>query len=245
MRIFCLPIKLLSGWFVFYKIDAIIFFVNNDYEVDRMRKKIGIQVKVLGALLPAVIVMIGLMLFLFYMSTAGMITQKGEEILTVNTQSVVNQVRTWMSETITALDTERDALQYFALPAKEELDYIKHTANQYESFPAGIYIGTTAGELIHSSFVPGPEYDVLQKPWYREGLDSEEFIFGSVYFDEDSQSYVVGASGVLRNPDGGVRGVAAADIYLDSISKIVQPVQLEQTGQVFLVDTKTKYHYWA
>lgn len=107
------------------------------------------------------------------------------------------------------------------------LAYVKHTADQYDAFPVGIYIAITdTKELIHSSFVPGPDYDIYQKTWYNDGLFSEKLIFGDVYFDEDSQSYVVGASGVLCL-DGKNIGVAAADIYLDAISKIVSEVRLE------------------
>lgn len=62
---------------------------------------------------------------------------------------------------------------------------------------------------------------------------------GDVYFDEDSQSYVVGASGMLRDKNGTVRGVAAADVYLDSISDIVSDNRIEDTGGIFLVDTRT------
>lgn len=58
-------------------------------------------------------------------------------------------------------------------------------------------------------------------------------------FDEDSQSYVVGASGVLKDGNGEVRGVAAADVYLDSISNIVSNIRIEDTGGIFLVDTRT------
>ncbi len=95
------------------------------------------------------------------------------------------------------------------------------------------------GSLYHASFVPGPEFNALVKSWYLDGLDSEDFIMGDVYFDEDSQSYVVGASGVLKGANGAVRGVAAADVYLDSISHIVSNIQIEDTGGIFLVDTRT------
>ncbi len=46
-------------------------------------------------------------------------------------------------------------------------------------------------------------------------------------------------SGVLKTGSGEVRGVAAADVYLDSISGIVSRVQLEDTGGIFLADTRT------
>lgn len=108
-----------------------------------------------------------------------------------------------------------------------------------EAYPAGLYVALTDGSLYHATFVPGPDFDSTAKSWYQDGLQSDAFILGDVYFDEDSQSYVVGASGVLKTSDGAVRGVAAADVYLDSISKIVSNVQIEDTGGIFLVDTRT------
>lgn len=118
-------------------------------------------------------------------------------------------------------------------------DYIRHTVGQNDAYPAGLYVALTDSSLYHASFVPGPDFDSTAKSWYQDGLKSDSFILGDVYFDEDSQSYVVGASGVLKNKDGAVRGVAAADVYLESISKIVSQVRLEDTGGIFLVDTRT------
>ena len=203
------------------------------------KSKVSIKLKLLCLLLPVVICIIGTLIFLIYNNTSAIILQKSETILQTSTQSVVNKVNSWMKETITALDMERDTLQYFPMDGQEELDYIKHTANQYDAFPAGIYVASTDGSLVHASFVPDADFNVFEKSWYQDGLKSEDFTFGSVYFDEDSQSYVVGASGVLKDNAGNVRGVAAADIYLDAISAIVQDIQLEQTGAMFLVDNNT------
>ena len=91
----------------------------------------------------------------------------------------------------------------------------------------------TDGSLYHASFVPEPGFNVLSRSWYQDGVESEEFILGDVYLDENSQSYVVGAFGVLKDSSGSVRGVAAADVYLDSISGIVSKTQIEDTGGIF------------
>lgn len=201
--------------------------------------RLGISAKLMAVLLPTVAAVLALILALIYFNVANIVQTKSEDLLQSNSQSVVNGVTAWMNRVLTALEEERDTLEYFKMDSQQELDYIKHTANQYEAFPAGIYVATTGGELKHSSFVPGPEFNVFEKPWYIDGIKSEKFIFGSVYFDEDSQSYVVGASGVLKNQNKDVVGVAAADIYLDAISTIVSQVQLEQTGGMFLVDSLT------
>lgn len=202
-------------------------------------RKVGLNVKLIGIVLPIVAVVMALIILVISMNASKIMLSKNEENLQLSTASVVNSVSAWMNKVLSALETQRDALEYFSMDEKSELNYIKHTANQNDAYPAGIYIGTTKGELIHASFVPGPDYNVLEKPWYKDGIKTDAFIFSSVYFDEDSQAYVVGASGTIKDKNGAVRGAAAADIYLDQISKIVAKVQLENTGGMFLIDKMT------
>lgn len=208
-------------------------------EVHRGKTKISIKIKLLGVLLPTVLAVIAAIVFLLYSNTQKMILRKSEAVLEASAESVQEQVIGWMNETITVLDTQRDSLEYFDLDEAGKLAYIKHTAGKYDSFPSGIYIGSNDGKLTHATFEPGPDYNIFEKSWYHEGLESEEFAFGAVYFDEDSQAYVVGAAGQFKDSSGTVTGVAAADIYLSAISEIVKNVTLEQTGGAFLVESST------
>ena len=144
-----------------------------------------------------------------------------------------------MNKTLTMLEMQRDTIEYGDMDIPAMTEYIRHTVDQNDAYPAGLYVALTDGSLYHASFVPGPEFNSLEKSWYQNGIQSEEFILGDVYFDEDSQSYVVGASGVLKDAAGQIRGVAAADVYLDSISDIVADIRIEKTGGIFLIDTRT------
>lgn len=206
----------------------------------RQSVKIGIKLKLLGVLLPIVIGVIVLILTQIFTDTRKIILDQSESILTANTSNVVDKVQTWISETLTALKVQRDTIEYSAMNKEQMLAYVKHTANQYDSYPAGIYVATTDGNLIHSSFVPDTNFNVFEKPWYQRGIESNDMILGSAYFDEDSQSYVVWASGVLKDQNGNRIGVAAADIYLNVISEIVSDVKLEETGKLFLMDSETQ-----
>lgn len=208
-------------------------------EGQRMRKNLGLQAKLLGVFLPVVFVAIGLILWWVYTDTSKMILAQSEEILTVNTESVVNTAETWIKETLAALDTERDTLEYFALSPEQELAYMRHNADRYASFPAGIYYATLDGSMHHATFVPEADYSVFEKDWYNSGLQSEQFIFGPVYVDSITGNYVVSLSAKIKDSAGNVRGVAAADLYLDAISEIVKDIRLEQTGGIFLVDGLT------
>lgn len=203
------------------------------------RRGIGITVKLVAAVIVSVIIAVSALLAVVYNRMSQTLLDKSEEILGTTMDKTIQETRAWMNRTLTMLETQRDTIQYENMDIPELTEYIKHTAGQNDAYPAGLYVALTDGALYHASFVPGPDFNALEKSWYLNGLESEEFILGDVYFDEDSQSYVVGASGVLKGSGDAVRGVVAADVYLDSISDIVSDSQIEDTGGIFLVDTRT------
>lgn len=203
------------------------------------RRGLGITVKLVAAIIVSVIIAVSILLAVVYDSMSKTLLEKSEEILHTTTDKTLQETRAWMNQTLTMLETQRDTIEYEDMDIPELEQYIKHTAGQNDAYPAGMYVALTDGSLYHASFVPGPDFDALAKSWYQDGVESEDFILGDVYFDEDSQSYVVGASGMLKSSDGAIRGVAAADVYLDSISEIVSNIQIEDTGGIFLVDTRT------
>lgn len=199
----------------------------------------GITGKLVSAIVASVALAVAVLLAAVYIQMSHALLEKSEAMLQATMDSAIQETRAWMNRTLTMLETQRDTIEYEDMDIPELRRYIQHTAGQSGAYPAGLYAALTDGSLYHASFVPGPDFDALQKSWYQDGVASEDFILGDVYFDEDSQSYVVGASGVLRSPGGRVRGVAAADVYLDAISQIVSGVRIEETGGIFLVDNRT------
>lgn len=211
----------------------------NETRTGTKRRGMGITGKLVSAIVVSVVIAVAVLLGVVYIQMSRALLEKSEEMLQTTTGKMIQETRAWMNGTLSMLETQRDTIEYENMDVTEMMEYIRHTVNQNDAYPAGLYVALTDGSLYHASFVPGPDYDALSKSWYQDGLKSESFMLGDVYFDEDSQSYVVGASGILKTSDGEVRGVAAADVYLDSISEIVSGVQIENTGGIFLVDTRT------
>lgn len=203
------------------------------------RRRGGIAGKLVGAIVATVIIMVAVLLAIVYSRVSDALLEKSEKLIQETTDKVLQETTAWMNKTLTMLEMQKDTIEYEGMDIPEMEQYIKHTVDQNSAYPAGLYVALTDGSLYHASFVPGPDFNALEKSWYKNGIQSESFILGDVYFDEDSQSYVVGASGMLKDEEGRVRGVAAADVYLDAISDIVSGIQLEKTGGVFLVDTRT------
>ncbi len=212
----------------------------NDKPVKKkIKQKKGIAKKLVGAIMATIIIMVAVLLLIVYNRVSNTLLEKSEKLLQETTDKALQETGAWMNKTLTMLEMQRDTIQYEDMDIPEMTEYIKHTVDQNDAYPAGLYVALTDGSLYHASFVPGPDFNALEKSWYQDGIQSEKFILGDVYFDEDSQSNVVGASGMLKDAAGQVRGVAAADVYLDSISDIVADIQLEKTGGIFLVDTRT------
>ncbi|MFG6332646.1 MAG: methyl-accepting chemotaxis protein [Lachnospiraceae bacterium] len=203
------------------------------------RRGFGITGKLVFAIVGSVVIAVAVLLAVVYFQMSHALLDKSEDLLQTTTERTLQETKAWMNSTLAMLETQRDTIEYEDMEIPDMTAYIKHTAGQNDAYPAGLYVALLDGSLYHASFVPGPDFDATAKSWYQDGLQSEAFILGDVYFDEDSQSYVVGASGMLKDGNGAVRGVAAADVYLDSISRIVSGVQIEDTGGIFLVDTRT------
>lgn len=212
---------------------------NTSSQTAGVRRGWGITGKLASAIVVSVVIAVAILFAVVYFQMSRALLDKSENLLQTTTDRTLQETRAWMNSTLTMLEAQRDTIEYEDMDIPAMKDYIRHTVGQNDAYPAGLYVALTDGSLYHASFVPGPDFDSTAKSWYQDGLKSDSFILGDVYFDEDSQSYVVGASGVLKNKDGAVRGVAAADVYLESISKIVSQVRLEDTGGIFLVDTRT------
>ncbi len=207
--------------------------------VGSMMRKWGVTAKLAGAIVITIVIMVVVLLSVVYNKVSGTLLEQSEKLLEQTTDKTVQETSAWINKAVTMLEMQRDTIEYENMDVPAMTEYIRHTVDQNNAYPAGLYVALTDGSLYHSSFVPGPDFNALEKSWYQDGIQSEDFIMGDVYFDEDSQSYVVGASGVLKDAEGNTRGVAAADVYLDSISDIVKGIQLEKTGGIFLVDTRT------
>ena len=203
------------------------------------RRGMGITGKLASAIVVSVLLAVAALLIVVYMQMSKELLMKSEEILEATMGETVQATKAWLNRNLTMLEVQRDTIEYQDMSASDIMRYVKYAAGQNESFPAGMYVALANGMIYLSSFVPGSDYDPLAKTWYKDGLRSENFMVGDVYLDEASNTYVVGVSGVLRDRNGQARGVAAADVSLESISRIVRNITVEDTGGIFLVDTRT------
>ncbi|MBQ9458595.1 MAG: methyl-accepting chemotaxis protein [Oscillospiraceae bacterium] len=203
-------------------------------------RRTGIQLKLMAVLIPVIILAIAAILLVVQSATTKIITKENTALLEANAKSVVSEIVSWRSDILASLEMEAKTIEYNTQWTREEQKAYQGAMTVPNSaVPTGVYVATPSKDMIDPSWDPDPGYDPTSRDWYREGIQNSTFRFGTPYVDADTGLMVVTAARALRAKDGGIRGVAAGDVRMNSTSEIVSTVRLEQTGGAFLMDAST------
>ncbi|EFQ24697.1 methyl-accepting chemotaxis sensory transducer with Cache sensor [Aminomonas paucivorans DSM 12260] len=84
---------------------------------------------------------------------------------------------------------------------------------------------------------PG-DYDARRRSWYREAVEAGRPILTEPYVDGESKTLVVSLATPVRTEKGALLGVAAIDVNLETLSRLVTGQRLLGGGYGFLVGPK-------
>lgn len=109
-----------------------------------MRKKVskakGITAKLVSAIVISVVLTVSALLVVVYSRVSDALLIKSEELLQATTGKTIQETSAWMNRTLTMLETQRDTIEYGDMDISEMEAYIKHTVDQNEAYPAGLYV---------------------------------------------------------------------------------------------------------
>lgn len=117
----------------------------------------------------------------------------------------------------------RELAQFYALVTKSHENYVD------------VYLGTSSGAFIMGSdtSLPGG-YDPRARPWYKKAASNpNEPTVSAAYVSTTGETMISTAKAVEVR--GEVKGVAAMDISLDSLTSMVKEVTIGKTGYLVLV----------
>jgi len=103
----------------------------------------------------------------------------------------------------------------------------------------GVYFDT-------DGWIPDPDYDARQRPWYRKALSANDVVYSEIYEDADTKENVFSISKKILNPSGAVVGVVFIDIdllpYIE-IAKEINKRDVGKTGYAFILDEQGRFVY--
>ncbi|SHO44514.1 methyl-accepting chemotaxis protein [Anaerocolumna xylanovorans] len=200
------------------------------------KRKMGIKGKLITILIPVVALSITGLLTITFMTARNIILNYGSNIVRYQAEANGREVEIWSSSIISSLAEIKNTLEFMNLDDAETIHYLATTMDRNPSLPLGVYIGTDSGQLLDpSGFVPGSDYVVTERDWYKEGLQKDNFAFGVPYADADTGEYCITASARLHIAGGATR-IAAADVYLSEVTRKVAEMQVLKTGASMLID---------
>ncbi len=204
-------------------------------------KRVSIQLKLLGVLLPIIIVAIVALVIIVQSRTTAILKKESANLLESNAISTVSRIEAWSNGILEGLETEAKTIEYHAQWTRDEQRaYQQSLYDPGSAVYTGMYVATTGKDMIDpSDWVPDAGYDPTAQGWYLQGVQNSVFAFGDPYVDEDTGNMIVTAARALRTKSGALRGVAAGDIDLSSTSQVVSSVRMEQTGGAYLADSTT------
>ncbi len=96
------------------------------------------------------------------------------------------------------------------------------------------YFGTADKQMLASKELGLPaDYDPTSRPWYKQAVEAGKTILTAPYVDAGTKKLVLSFASPVKR-DGELKGVAAADIFLDDVVKDVLSINLAGDGYLFL-----------
>jgi methyl-accepting chemotaxis protein len=210
-----------------------------DKKVESNTRVFSTKAKLIISVLPVIMVSIILLLTITFQASKKIILGYGDQVIKSISSANANQIETWSQDIISTLNEVKNTLDTVDFTSEEQLEYLASTMNKNVSYPLGVYIGTSDDQLVNAfDFVPPADFVVTDRDWYKEGLNNDSFSFGATYFDVNTKEIIFSASTKLQ-PQGLIERVAAVDLDLKEISKMVSGMKLLKEGTVFLIDKNT------
>ncbi len=198
---------------------------------------VSIKVKLLGVIVPVVIVSILVLVLIAYRTSAGLIESYSENLLESSVENQASQIEGWLEQNIGAFQIVKTTIENTKPDDKELQTMLDSYYNYNSNYPEGLYIADETGKLWKASDSTMSESDPVNSVWYQEGLTRVNMAIGSSYVNSEGVS-VISASGILNDGSGKMK-VISADMTLDRISVIVNAFIKMKNAEAILVDKDT------
>ena len=200
-------------------------------------KKNLIRKKVAIFGIPAVIIAFLLVCSVTFLSTKNATLENSEKQFSLHVEKLDNEVSKEIRETVGIIGNIKQTVNRTCQSTQDIQEYIYNIADSYpDTIPTGIYCGLTDGTYIDKMWTPGDDWVMKERPWYIQGIEADEVVFGDVYLDADTGSYIVSVFTNISDQQGNVVGVISADVQLDAIDQILRGEKIFDSGYAYAVD---------
>lgn len=168
----------------------------------------------------SIISIVAIMVAVFFMLTSHSIVALSRNNMALRSECCADQLDGWTGSVVNELSIYKQTIEDNFSGDDAALDkFLSTIYRKHDAYPMGIYIGDETGYYGDSSgWEPGEDWVLEERPWYIDGKESSELVFGEPYIDSMTGSLCISASVKMDVP--GVNRVMSADVYLDYAAKL-------------------------
>lgn len=215
-------------------------FMETKRNPKKSTKTKSLKNKLILSLFPVMLLAFGVVFLVNYNQISKIIVASSEREVGKEVEAIEYEVLAQIKEEVGLIENIQRSVQNGCSTEQEIHDYIYTVADAYpELIPNGIYCGLESGTYIDKMWTPDSDWVMKERPWYVEGLKSDQATFGEIYLDADTGQYIVSVYANIKDKSNKVIGVVSADIPLDSIVEIMQKADILKGSKIYGVDANT------
>ena len=114
----------------------------------RQKKIVSIKVKLLGIILPVVIVIMVLLVGFLYYISKNIIKDYSENLLGSSIDNQTNQIEAWLDENLSAFNAVKHAIEQTGFDKSQLQAILDCYYGFHDNHPEGLYIASADGKLM-------------------------------------------------------------------------------------------------
>lgn len=203
----------------------------------RQKRRGSIRRKLSLIVLPIILISYFVTYDLTLHTTKKLLQNDARKQMRLVTESSSNEMTSQISEVYSIMENIKVSVQNTCTTDADIKKYIYGVADAYPDLvPAGIYCGLCSGEYIDKVWTPDADWVMEERPWYQDGLTSDEVTFGEMYLDANTKEYIISAYTNIKDSQGKVIGVICADVKMDKLAEILSEKKIFDNGYIYAVD---------
>lgn len=145
------------------------------------RHFISVKTKLLGIILPVVMVIIIVLTSLSYYVSRDVIRSNTQDLLETSVQSQAAEIEAWLSQNLTSFQVEKHALEWMGFDDKQFQDFLDAYYGYDSNYPEGFYAADADGALYKGQSVTRVQKNVV----LREPDENGNYLINGGMLDED------------------------------------------------------------
>lgn len=205
------------------------------FSLKAKRRYIWTNIKLVGTIVPIVLVMI----IIYFMLVRQEILTRSKEKLSLESQYYAEKISAWIDSVINEVTIYKDMIERLGLENEAVYELMGTSVDTHEAYPYGLYMGDDLGNYFDASgWVPEEDYVVTERDWYQEGLTHSLPTFGEPYVDAMTGGACVSVTSRLNTSPGVT--VLSTDVYLDYAAQLADAITYDKIEHAFFVTKESR-----